>query len=107
MPQISRRIRKDAPAALLSAHFTELKRRYHVKRIGLFGSVVRGEMRPESDIDVLVEFREGQATLHNLLELRKRLQNLFRRRVDLVTVGGLSPLMRPFVEGEVAWCEEG
>jgi predicted nucleotidyltransferase len=78
-----------------------------VKKIGLFGSVLRGEERPESDIDILVEFRKGQATLQNLLALRDHLQVLFGRRVDLVTVGGLSPLMRPYIEREVAWCEEG
>ena len=107
MVQISRRKRSGGPAGILSTHVGDLKHRFHVKKIGLFGSVLRGQARPESDIDILVEFRKGQATLHNLLALRDHLQTLFGRRVDLVTVGGLSPLMRPYIEREVAWCEEG
>ena len=107
MVQISRRKRSGGPEGILSAHRDDLKRRFHVKKIGLFGSVLRGEARPESDIDVLVEFKKGQATLQNLLALRDHLQALFHRKVDLVTIGGLSPLMRPYIEKEVAWCEEG
>jgi len=107
MVQIFRRKRSGGPAGILSTHVGDLKRRFHVKKIGLFGSVLRGEARPESDIDVLVEFKKGQATLQNLLALREHLQTLFNRQVDLVTVGGLSPLMRPYIEHEVAWYEEG
>ena len=107
MVQISRRKRGGGPEGILSTHVGDLKRRFHVQKIGLFGSVIRGEARPESYIDVLVEFKRGQATLQNLLALRNHLQTLFNRRVDLVTVGGLSPLMRPYIEHEVAWCEEG
>ena len=106
MVQISRRTRRDDPMAILSAHRDDLKRRYHVKKIGLFGSLLRGEARPESDADVLVEFQGGHATLQNLIALRDHLQALFHRKVDLVTIGGLSPLMRPYSEKEVAWCEE-
>jgi hypothetical protein len=107
MVQISRRTRGENPVNILSAHYDELKRRYHVKKIGLFGSLLRGDAEPGSDVDVLVEFKRGQATLHNLLALRDHLQTLFHRKVDLVTVGGLSPFMRSYIENEVAWCEEG
>ncbi len=62
-----------------------------VKRLGLFGSFVRGEQRPDSDIDVLVEFRSGKKTFDNFMQLSFLLEDLFKRRVELVTTESLSP----------------
>ncbi len=82
-----------------------LRERFGVEKIGIFGSTARGEDRPESDVDVLVEFAPGQATFRNFMELAFYLEDLFCRRVDLVTEQGLSRHLRPYVEQEVVWCE--
>jgi predicted nucleotidyltransferase len=82
-----------------------IKERYGVKRIGLFGSFARGEQTRKSDVDVLVEFSEGQATLYNIVHLADHLEAMFKRRVDLLTVGGIDKYIRPRVEGEVIWVE--
>ena len=70
-----------------------------IKRVALFGSVVRGEEKPESDIDLLVAFREPIG-LFALAGLRQELSEKLGRPVDLVTEGFLSRYIRPYVEQE-------
>ncbi|MDV4343204.1 nucleotidyltransferase family protein [Methanoculleus sp. YWC-01] len=82
-----------------------LRERFGVTKIGIFGSTARGDDRPESDVDVLVEFAPGQTTFRNFMELAFYLEDLFGRRVDLVTEQGLSRYIRPNVEQEVIWCD--
>jgi predicted nucleotidyltransferase len=82
-----------------------LRERFGVAKIGIFGSTARGDDRPESDVDVLVEFAPGQTTFRNFMELAFYLEDLFGRRVDLVTEQGLSRYIRPNVEQEVIWCD--
>ncbi len=69
-----------------------------VRRIGLFGSYVRGEEREESDIDLIVEFDAGKKNYDNFIELCFFLEELLGRKVDLLTPESLSPFIRPFIE---------
>jgi predicted nucleotidyltransferase len=76
----------------------ELCQRYRVKELSVFGSAARGEMRPDSDIDLLVEFQENAGIgLFELWDLNDDLEQLLGRRVDLVPKGGLKKLIRPQV----------
>ena len=76
----------------------EVCRRYGVKELSLFGSAVRGELRPESDIDVMVEFEpEARIGLIAFESLVSDLEVLIGRQVDLVTKRGLKPWVRPEV----------
>jgi predicted nucleotidyltransferase len=76
----------------------ELCRRYEVKELSLFGSAVRGEMRPGSDIDVMVEFDpEARIGILRFESLSEDLGVLVGRKVDLVTKRGLKPWIRPHV----------
>ena len=84
---------------------SHLKERLGVAKIGIFGSAARGGERPDSDVDVLVLFAPGQATFRNFMELAYFLEDLFGRRVDLVTDNGLNVHIRPIVEKEVIWGE--
>ena len=69
--------------------------RYGVRELSLFGSVVRSDFGPDSDIDVLVEFAAGRApSLFSFLDLQVELQTLLGRRVDLVSKRGLNPHLR-------------
>jgi len=73
----------------------EVCRRYGVKELALFGSAVRGEMRPESDIDIMVEFEPGvRIGLIKFESLVEELESLAGRRVDLVTKRGLKAWIR-------------
>ena len=73
----------------------ELCRRYGVKELSLFGSAARGEMRPASDVDIMVEFEPGvRIGLIRFESLVEELETLAERRVDLVTKRGLKPWVR-------------
>lgn len=67
-------------------------RRHHVRKLSLFGSILRGELRPESDIDVLVEFEpSAHPTFFEIFEMEQELAPMFGgRRVDLRTPQDLS-----------------
>jgi len=83
----------------------EIRNRYGVIRIGLFGSAARGELSPESDIDLLVELDPQKATFRRYLELDEYLTKLFDRKIDLVTLDGISPYVLPYIQKDVIWCE--
>lgn len=85
---------------LLSEHLPEVQARYGVSRLALFGSAARDELRPGSDIDVLVEF-DGRTTFDHYFDLRDYLEQLVERRVDLVTNQGLKPRARRQVEKDL------
>jgi predicted nucleotidyltransferase len=74
-----------------------------VKRIGLFGSFVRGEQRPESDIDLLVEFEPGKKTFDAFMELSFLLEEVLQRRFELATMESLSPYVGPHILREVEY----
>lgn len=73
-----------------------------VRRLGVFGSVARGEAGPESDIDVLVEF-ETTPDLFEFAALRDRLAEILERPVDLATPQGLKPRLRARILNEVRY----
>jgi hypothetical protein len=89
--------------ALLRQHEPILKKRFGVGKIGIFGSFARGEEQPDSDVDVLVTFRKGQKTFENYMECKFYLEDLFRRRVDLVMKNTIKTRFRPFILGEVVY----
>ncbi|HEX5011694.1 MAG TPA: nucleotidyltransferase family protein [Planctomycetota bacterium] len=63
----------------------EVCRRHHIRRLSLFGSVLRDDFGPQSDVDVLVEFEEGQTPGFGIIEVEEDLSRVFGgRRVDLV-----------------------
>ncbi len=68
-------------------------KRNDVKRASLFGSIVRGELTDESDIDILVEFR-GKKSLLDLVGLKLELEELLKRKVDVLTYNSLHPLLK-------------
>lgn len=73
-------------------------RRYHVRELSLFGSVLRDDFRKDSDIDVLVEFEPGAPIgLFEYVRFRDALASLFGREVDLVEKPGLKPLIKDSV----------
>ena len=88
----------DELKRLLRDHAAELKRQ-GVKSLEVFGSLARGEARPDSDVDLLVEF-DGSPTFDRFMDLKFFLEDLLRRRVDLVTRAALKPRLRPIIERE-------
>jgi uncharacterized protein len=79
----------------------EICRSHRVKELLLFGSAARGELRPDSDYDVLVDFLpEARPGLLGVSAMRRELSTLLGRRVDLAVKPALKPLIRPVVLSE-------
>jgi predicted nucleotidyltransferase len=76
---------------------------FGVKRIGLFGSYVRGEQKKGSDVDILVEFERGSKTFDNYMGLKFFLEDLLDCKVDLVISEALKPLIKPQIMKEVLY----
>ena len=74
---------------------------FGVKKLGLFGSFVREEQRPNSDIDLLVDFQPEQKTFDNFIQLSFLLEEMLKQPVELVTTESLSPYLRPYIIEEV------
>ena len=72
-----------------------------VKRLGLFGSFVRNEQVPASDVDVLLEFEPGRKSFDNFMRIAFLLEEVLERRVELVTTEALSPHLGPRILNEV------
>lgn len=71
-----------------------------VERLALFGSVLRDDARPDSDVDVLVEFKPSEKCFDRLIALADLLEGALERRVELVTTEGLSPHIGPHILAE-------
>jgi predicted nucleotidyltransferase len=78
----------------------DLCRRHGIRRLSLFGSRLRGEARPDSDVDLLVEFQPGASVGLRFFRIQDELGGLFGHPVDLSTSGFLSPHFRDQVEKE-------
>lgn len=72
----------------------EFCHRYHIRRLSLFGSVLRDDFRPDSDVDVLVEFEPGHVPGFEFIAIQDELTDLLGRKVDLNTPACLSRYFR-------------
>ena len=75
-------------------------RRNHIRKLALFGSVLREDFGPDSDVDVLVEFEPGHVPGLAFLSMEQELSEIVGRKVDLNTQGFLSPYFRNRVLSE-------
>ena len=78
-------------------------KQFGVKKIGLFGSAARGELKENSDIDILVEFETGKKNFDNYMDLKLFLEDIFYRRIDLVINEAIKPSLRPFIVNGVKY----
>lgn len=78
---------------ILASNRDELKKRYKVKELRIFGSYARGEQKKTSDVDILVKFG-GDATLFDFVGLGEFLQDKLDIKVDIVSEGGIRPELK-------------
>lgn len=100
---------RDEIVALLTRH-ADLFARFGVRAASLFGSVVRDEAKPLSDVDLLVEFHPGQpGGLIRYVELKHALEGVLGRPVDLITKTNIRPRLRERILAEcmTVYGEEG
>lgn len=88
---------------VLKAHLPEIKTKFKVKEIGIFGSHIKGKAKKRSDIDILVEFEEGNKTFDNYMELKFYLEDLFGCKVDLALKSALKEELKPYILSEVVY----
>jgi len=86
---------------VLKNHREELSTRFSVRRIGLFGSILRGSASEKSDVDILVEL--AQPTFDHYMDLKFFLEEQLGRPVDLVLADSLKPRLKPIIAREVAY----
>lgn len=98
----SEETRRTRPAIELPREaIADLCRRYHIRRLALFGSVLRGDFTPASDVDVLAWFEPNQVPgFMELVHIQGELSERIGRRVDLQTPNSLSRHFREEVLGE-------
>ncbi|RAU21329.1 nucleotidyltransferase [Paramagnetospirillum kuznetsovii] len=101
--RISRRrqpITRDEVVARLQDN-PHLMERFGVKSLALFGSVVRNDAKPTSDIDLMVDFHPGQpGGLFRFVELKHALEGILGRPVDLITSGNIKPRLKKRILAE-------
>ena len=92
----------DEIKSVLVEHKRELRERFHVKEIGVFGSFVRKEQKRGRDVDVLVDFFET-IDLFKFVELENYLSELLGVKVDLVMKGALKPRLEERILSEAVY----
>lgn len=90
---------RESAIEMLSQNKAELKARFGVTRLALFGSVSRDTAQSDSDVDILVDF-DGPATSKRYFGVQFYLEDLLGCPVDLVTEKALRPELRPYIERE-------
>ncbi len=91
---------KEQILSLLAGRREDMRAKFGVKTLGVFGSAARDDMRSDSDVDILVEF-QGVATFDKYMDLKAYLETLLGTAVDLVTEEALKPRMRPLIEKDL------
>ncbi|MCD6100053.1 MAG: nucleotidyltransferase family protein [Candidatus Marinimicrobia bacterium] len=91
----------DEIIKILTEHKEELKEKYKIKEIKIFGSYARGEQTETSDIDIIVDFEETP-TLIELLRVEEEIERILGIKVDLLTEESISPFIKPYIKEVVA-----
>ncbi len=95
----------DEVMEILSEQNAFLRSAYHVTNMGIFGSCVKGPIKENSDIDVLVSFDQGRKDLFNYMRLKMYLEELLGRKVDLVIKEAVKPRLRDRILSEVRYVQ--
>jgi hypothetical protein len=93
-------MKRDEVSDVLKRHMPELRQRFAVRSLALFGSVARDRAVPASDVDLIVEFN-GPVGYFGLFALQDHLERLFGCKVDLGTIESLKPRLRERVLAEL------
>jgi hypothetical protein len=88
---------------ILQEHKNYLVEKFGVMEIAIFGSYARGEQSKDSDVDLIVDFKEGWKTFDNYMDLKFYLEELFGKKVDLVIKSAINPRIKPFIIEEAIY----
>ena len=93
----------DEATQILKKYSFEIKKKFRVKEIGIFGSQIKGKARKSSDIDILVEFEKDGETFDTYMELKFYLEALLHKKVDLVMKNALKEGIKEIILSEVMY----
>jgi len=91
---------KEDIVAFLKTHKEEMRQKFGVTKIGLFGSYVRNEAKEDSDIDIAVEMNE-EHIFRNFFALEQYLRNHLRKNVDIGTESSIKPIAKKRIMEEI------
>ena len=83
----------------------EMFEQYKIKNLGIFGSYLAGKNKKNSDIDLLVEFKES-VNIFEFIHLRREIQKILKTKIDLTTPNALKPYIKNKILHEVNWIEK-
>jgi len=83
----------------VNRQITPILKAHAIRKAAVFGSFARGEMTKNSDIDILIEFM-GEKSLFDLIDLRFKLEDILKRKVDVLTYNSLHPLLKDIILNE-------
>ena len=95
-------IQKKEIIEKLAKHLSKIEK-FGVEKIGIFGSLLKGETT--GDIDILITFRKNEESFERLMDLYYFLEDLLDAQIDLVTTNALSPYIAPYILQEVEYIE--
>lgn len=95
---------KDQVIGILKQNSQEFGK-FGVNRIGVFGSFASGTQSAQSDVDLLVEFKEGQKNFRNFMGTASFAESLLGRKVDLMTPQSISPYIAPHIEKNIEYVQ--
>jgi predicted nucleotidyltransferase len=98
----NQQILKNEIVDKLLKHISKIKE-FGVEKIGIFGSLLKGETT--GDIDILITFRKNEESFEKLMDLYYFLEDLLNAQIDLVTTNALSPYIAPYILREVEYIE--
>lgn len=84
----------------IESKLVSILRKYDVQKVGIFGSYARGAQRPDSDLDLLVNFKERKSLL-TLVRIERELSESIGVKVDLLTEGAVSPYLIDRIKSEL------
>lgn len=96
-------VTKEQIVKFIRKNKQEFTEKYGVRRIGLFGSIVRDELTGTSDIDMIIEMDSEKKNLHSFLAFKRYLEKEFGRPVDLGIKGTLKQAVKEEIESEILY----
>ncbi|HDH03933.1 MAG TPA: nucleotidyltransferase [Candidatus Campbellbacteria bacterium] len=95
-------MKKEEIKSIVYKSLPMIKEKYHVKQVGIFGSVARGTEKNDSDIDILVEF-SSPIGFFDFMRLEKHLSEVLNKKVDLVSKKAIKPIIKKSILDEVIY----
>ena len=96
-------MKREAVIEILRNHKKALQQKYGVIKIGVFGSYACNQQRADSDIDIAIEIIKEKKNLHNFLSIKRELERILGKKVDLGVESTLKPIIKEYVSKEIIY----